>query len=265
MEMFMLKLKLNTIVSLFFLLILLSGFIYCVKNPVNTGSGSWVVTNSTLKDPDGNTYATVTIGSQVWTVENLKTTKYNDGTPIPHVPDKAAWYNLYLTNSTSAAYCYYENNSANKDKYGALYNWYAVNTGKLAPKGWRVPTDADWDTLQNFLIANGYNWDGTTSGNKIAKAMAAQTDWASDNGPGSIGNDLSKNNASGFSALPGGFRGNQGPFSDQSYYAVWWSATEFDASNAFCRALLYFFAAHLSRNDDNKSWGYSVRLLRDLD
>jgi uncharacterized protein (TIGR02145 family) len=76
-------------------------------------------------------------------------------------------------------------------KYGVLYNWFALATGKLAPQGWHVPTDADWDTLHNYLIANGYNWDGTTTGNKIAKSMAAQTDWYTGTTTvGAIGNYL---------------------------------------------------------------------------
>ena len=124
------------------------------------------MSDSTVKDADGNVYTTVKIGNQVWTVENLRTTKYNDGSAIPLVTDSAAWVNL-----TTPGYCYY-NNTTNADsikKYGALYNWYAVDTKKLAPAGWHVPTDAEWDTLQNYLIANGYNWDGTTDEQQDSK------------------------------------------------------------------------------------------------
>ncbi|MGB5747192.1 MAG: FISUMP domain-containing protein [Desulfobacterales bacterium] len=219
-----------------------------------------------VADVDGNVYQSVRIGNQVWTVENLKTTKYNDGTPITHVPDRAAWYNLYSTGSTTGAYCYYENNAANASKWGALYNFYAVDTKKLAPKGWHVPTDAEWTTLENYLIANGYNWDGTTSGNKIAKSMAAQSDWllCTDTWcqEGCIGVDLSKNNASGFSALPGGCRYDGGFFSNQSDYGYWWSASEDDASFAYYR-YLYCIYEYLYRYINNKSLGFSVRLLRD--
>ena len=220
----------------------------------------------TIKDADGNVYTTVQIGNQIWTVENWRSTKYNDGSAIPNVTDGAQWEEL-----TTGAYCYYDNNAANKTKYGALYNWYAVNTGKIAPDGWRVPTDADWTKLEEYLIANGYNWDGTTSENKIAQAMAAQTDWASSmtsNGivysaeTGTPGNDLSKNNASGFAALPGGCRNIGGSFDGQSYIGDWWSATEDAASYAWFRFLVYGLEL-LLRGIHDKSCGFSLRLVRD--
>jgi uncharacterized protein (TIGR02145 family) len=231
--------------------------------PAATGSSSWIVTGTTLTDPDNNTYTTVTIGNQVWTVENLKTTKYSDGAAIAHVPDSTAWAYLDTSGSTMGAYCYNENSAANGAKYGALYNWHAVNTGKLAPVGWHVPSNAEWDTLQNYLIANGYNWDGTTTKNKIAKSLAAKADWASNNWSGTPGNDLSKNNASGFSALPGGSRSIDGSFRNQSYNGYWWSATEDDASNAYSRFLDCSYE-YLIRNDGRKGCGFAVRLLRDL-
>src|SRR5664279_2133742 len=84
-----------------------------------------------VTDIDGNVYTTVTIGTQVWMVENLKTTKYNDGTSIPNITDGAAWESL-----TTPGYCFYNNEAANKTTYGALYNWYTVNSSKLAPTGW---------------------------------------------------------------------------------------------------------------------------------
>jgi uncharacterized protein (TIGR02145 family) len=102
----------------------------------------------TLTDQDGNIYKTITIGNQVWMAENLRTTKYNDGTAIPNVTGKSEWCAL-----TTGAYCNY-NNTKNVDTistYGRIYNWYAVNTGKLAPPGWHVPNDEDWRTLTDYL------------------------------------------------------------------------------------------------------------------
>src|ERR1035437_6837240 len=154
-------------------------------------------TVNTVTDKDGNVYHTVTIGTQTWMAENLKTTQYNDGTSIPYVTDNTAWSIL-----STPAYCWYSNDAATyKNKYGALYNWYTVNTGKLAPTGWHVPTDAEWTTLTNYVTANL----GTSL--NVAKALAATTDWTIDTyDAGAIGNDLSKNNSTGFSALPGGYR-----------------------------------------------------------
>ena len=125
---------------------------------------------TTVTDIEGNVYPTVALGTQVWTTVNLRTTTYNDGVKIPLVTDTAAWANL-----TTPAYCFYGNTTvaADKVKWGALYNGYAVELEKLAPVGWHVATDADWTQLQTYLIANGYNYDGSTTGNKIAKALAA--------------------------------------------------------------------------------------------
>ena len=160
--------------------------------------------------------------------------------------------------------CWYDNDSAsNHATFGILYNWYAVNTGKLAPAGWHVPDTAEWNTLENYLIANGCNFDGTTTGNKIAKSMAAQTDWYTGTTTvGAIGNYLSKNNSSGFSALPGGCRNYDGDFLYLSSYCAWWSATETDASWACYRDLPYYLE-YLFRSNTEKRRGFSVRLLRD--
>jgi len=190
-------------------------------------------------------------------VENLKTTKYNDGTSIPYVTD-VNWSDI-----STPGYCFYNNDVANKNNYGALYNWYTVNTNKLAPTGWHVPTDAEWTTLENYLIANGYNYDGTTTGNKIAKSLAATTDWNSYSGTGTIGNDLTKNNTSGFAGLPGGCRDYVGSFYDVGDYGYWWSSTQYNAYNAWNRFLDYD-NSDVYRRYTNKQYGFSVRCVRDF-
>lgn len=162
-------------------------------------------------------------------MENLRTHKLNDGTPIAYVTSNATWSDI---NITEPMMCYYDNDDLNnKDKYGALYNWYAVNTGKLAPAGWHVPTDADWQKLQDFLIANGYNYDGTTSGNKIGKSLAVTTGWDADATTGNIGNDQVSNNKSKFSALPAGYRSKLGGFAFMGMGAYWWSYNNAAKSN----------------------------------
>ena len=213
--------------------------------------------DTTIKDSDGNVYTTIVIGNQVWTIENLRTTKYNDGTDIPLVTDDTEWTNL-----TSPGYCWYNNTTdvAEQKKWGALYNWYAVNTAKLAPAGWHVPRDAEWDTLQKFLKASGYTtgWlcDGTQS---IAQSMAAKTDWSGASAVCAPGYNLSINNRSGFSALPGGFRNIWGKFNEINHEGRWWSATE-DSTSYYLSSV----SPNLNRFDsNNKMMGYNVRCVQD--
>ncbi len=150
-------------------------------------------------DADGNHYEVIHIGTQTWMAQNLRTTKYRNNESIGTTTGAI---NDYVTSKYQWVY---NDNESNAVKFGRLYTWYAATDSRnIAPAGWHISTDAEWRTLQYYLVDNGYNYDGsTTSGNKIAKALAATTDWITDTGPGSIGNDLTKNNSSGFSALPG--------------------------------------------------------------
>jgi len=211
-------------------------------------------------DADGNNYTVVKIGTQTWMAENLKTTKYNDATSIPNVTDNTAWSDL-----STPAYCWHNNDATTyKNTYGALYNWYTVNTAKLAPTGWHVPTDAEWTILENYLMTNGYNYDGTTTGNKYAISLAATTNWSTDTYAGTIGNDLSKNNSTGFSALPGGYRYINGMFGDVDSYGYWWSATTGEGTNtALFRSMYSHDHSYVGRSGDNTANGFSVRCLRD--
>jgi len=213
--------------------------------PVHTSDTSGITIRMhwtlTVTDADGNVYHTVKIGTQTWTVENLKTTHYNDGTAIPLVTDSVAWKNL-----TTGAYCWYNNSSKYKNTYGALYNWYAVNTGKLAPAGWHVPTDAEWDTIEALL-----------GGEAVAGGALKDTGtvyWKSPN--------TGATNSSGFSALPGGSRGYNGAFDGVGTNGSWWSAAADGASDA-CNRYLYYGSSALGRDVDDESCGFSVRLLRD--
>ena len=230
-----------------------------VKDVVPVG----VEGTGTVTDIDGNSYDYLTYGDHVWTVENAEMVTYRDGTPIPQVPDRTAWASL-----TTGAWCYY-NNDPTKPR---LYNWYAVmgihdtdpNTPnkEFAPEGWHVPTDAEWTTLENYLIANDYNYDGTITGNKIAKAMASITGWNSSTDPGAVGNDQSLNNDSGFIAFPEGFRISTGSFLNEGYITFFWSSTEYGTDLAWDRYLSYGYS-NLYRISSNKHYGYSVRFVRD--
>ena len=217
----------------------------------------------TVTDQDGNSYDYITYGTQIWTVENAEIVTYRDGTPIPQVTDNTEWQNL-----TTGAWSYY-NNDPTKPR---LYNWYAVmgihdtdpNTPnkEFAPEGWHVPTDAEWTTLENYLITNGYNYDGTTTGNKIGKAMASTTGWNTSTNTGAIGNDQSLNNDSEFNAIPEGDRGSDGSFFNEGYYAFFWSSSENYSSYAWYRYLSNN-GSTLNRNNDNEQSGFSVRFVRD--
>ena len=221
--------------------------------------------SGSVTDQDGNTYDYLTYGNQVWTVENAKMVTYRDGTPIPQVTDATEWSNL-----TTGAWCYYDNDPTK----GKLYNWYAVmgihdndpNTPNkaFAPEGWHVPTDAEWTTLEEHLIANGFNYDDTTTENKIAKAMSSTTGWNSSTELGAIGNDQSTNNSSGFNAFPEGLRSSGGLFYDEGYYALFWSSTEGNATGAWSRYLFNYYS-YLYRYDGygSKRDGFSVRFVRD--
>ncbi len=174
----------------------------------------------TVTDIEGNVYNTVTLGTQVWMAKNLKTTKYNDGTLIPNVTDSIQWYNLI-----TGAYCNYNNDAGNADIYGRLYNWYAVNTKKLCPTGWHAPSKNEWVILKDYLIANGYNYDGTTTGNKIGKSMAFTTGWAFSDWVGYVGTNPETNNSTGFTGLPGGRRAaSNGAFDNVGMSGYWWSS-----------------------------------------
>jgi uncharacterized protein (TIGR02145 family) len=136
-----------------------------------------------VTDIEGNDYTTVTIGTQTWMGENLKTTKLTDGESIPKITENAAWPNL-----ATPAYCWYNNDeTAHKKIYGALYNWYTVNTGKLCPTGWHIPSDDEWKTMIAFL-------GGAEAGNKLQEV--GTTHWTTQN--------EGATNKSGFTALPGG-------------------------------------------------------------
>jgi len=133
---------------------------------------------------------------------------------------------------------------------------------EFAPEGWHVPSDPEWSILFEYLIANGYNYDGTTTGNKIAKAMASTTGWNSSINTGVPGNDQSLNNDSGFNVLPDGDRRFIGSYLDEGEAALFWSSTEVNTGNAWDRSLSHNHS-FLSRSSNSKQGGFSVRFVRD--
>jgi uncharacterized protein (TIGR02145 family) len=207
---------------------------------------SFTCGTSTISDIDNNSYNTVLIGTQCWTKENLKVTKYNDGTLIPDSTN-STWGTAeigartgYIGVGTPAG--------GYVGTYGYLYNWYAVNDAKgLCPDGWHVPTDADWTDLE--ILLGGSSIAGT-------KLRSKSTLWNTSSPP-SPGTDNY-----GFSAIPGGYRHWNSTFSNIGYDTYLWSATQLDSVNAWYR-LLWYDDPWVGRSATDKKWGASVRCLRD--
>ncbi len=197
---------------------------------------------ATITDIDGNIYNVLRIGTQIWMGKNLNTTKYNDGTFIPGITANTTWSSL-----NTGAYCWYNNDpSTYRNTYGALYNWYTVNTGILCPRGWHVPSNAEWTTLTDYL--GGTN----VAGGKLKEAGIAH--WNSPN--------AGATNESGFTSLPGGQRLNDGTFLYIALWGSWWSSTEFSGADGYLEAMGYNIqVASLSGNW--KKYGLSVRCIKD--
>ena len=214
---------------------------------------AFTCSTSTITDVDNNIYNTVLIGTQCWTKQNLKVTKYNDGTVIPlnntHTSGTVStvWQGL-----TTGAYAIYDNQASsgtNATNYGFLYNWYAVtDTKSICPAGWGIPTDAEWSTLTTFI--------GTNPGTKLKKNS---TLWSTNTGTDNYG----------FSALPGGYRDVDGGFTNIGGTAFFWSANESEVRAPLNRAwnrLMYNYSGSVGRTNtsyNDKSVGASLRCLRD--
>jgi len=185
----------------------------------------------------------IVIGTQQWMSKNLDVAFYRNGDPIPQVTDPTAWAGL-----TTGAWCYYNNDPLQGNKYGKLYNWYAVNDPRgLAPQGWHIPSDAEWSTLATTLGG------ASVAGGKMKEA--GTVNWAAPN--------TGADNSSGWTGLPGGSRNyDDGTFSNAGLEGYWWSATEFNTSTARYRFLFYNLGS-IDRNNASKRDGFSVRCLRD--
>ena len=208
------------------------------------------VESNTIKDIDGNIYSTALICDYWWMTENLKSTRFNDGSNIPCVKDQSIWLRL-----DSSAYCYYQNNVNYADTLGFLYNWYAVNSGKLCPTGWSIPADNDWiqieGTADTKYNANDSVWEklglrGFDAGQKLKSVKG----WRK----GVTGTD-----DLGFSAFPGGERLSR--FYAGGSSGFWWTSTEASSSSAYYRSLIYSFE-FVARDTHPKRMGFSVRCIK---
>lgn len=204
----------------------------------------------TVTDKDGNTYNTVKIGTQWWMAENLKTTSYNNGNPIPQETGTSEWEKL-----STPAYCWFENNETTyKNQYGALYNGFAVETGNLCPAGWHIPSDKEWKTLEIYIgmsssAADDTDWRGTDEGTKLKATFS----W--DSG----GNGTDKY---GFRGLAGGYRSASGSFSGLGLGELMWSSTEMLDTRLYYRTL-GSLQSGIERWYLSKNCGFAVRCVKD--
>ena len=222
-----------------------------------------------LRDIDDNPYTTISTKNYEILVENYKTSRMGDETEIPLLSANADWIE-----TSASARCLYDNESVNFNDYGYLYNWFVIENpkfvklfrGNVVQTGWLVPSDSDWNIIRDDFIESGYNWDETTTGNKIGKAMAsAGEEWSTSATEGQVGNDQGSNNSSGFTGLPGGVRDVSGNFDKKEDEGNWWTSTD-DNSDAQIRSLFYndeSFFGDESHTLDKKS-GVSIRLVRRL-
>lgn len=215
-------------------------------NDVGTAYGTdktFTTDPAAIADKDGNSYDVIRIGTQLWLKQNLKTTKFNDGTAITLVTDNTAWGNL-----STQGYCWYDNNAATyRDPYGAIYNWYAVNSGKLCPSGWHVPTDDDCSVLEYYLEGP------TVAGGKLKETGTSH--WTDPN--------TDATNETGFTALPGGYRTETGQFGNINDNGFWWTSTLSPTSSDPWFRRLQFDSGKAYRNFYNEKYGMSVRCIKD--
>ena len=194
--------------------------------------------DNSVTDVEGNLYKTVRIGRQVWMAENLRVTHYRNGEPIDYVGDSAGW-----GSHQPGAYCDVYNDPSNSTTYGLLYNWWAVNDPRgISPEGWHVPSNDEWQTLEDFIGADD-------AGGKLK----ANYLWASPN--------TGATNIYGFSALPAGQRYTNGEFDDLSYDGYWWTSTG-SFSSAWCWRM--FYDSEITKGYQYYvQEGYSVRCVKD--
>ena len=215
-------------------------------NGIGTGYGEVrsFTTLGGITDIDGNVYDTVTIGTQVWMVQNLKTTRLNDGSNIANITDNSGW-----SNCTTNAYCWYNNNiAAHKDPYGALYNWYTVNSGKLCPQGWHVPSYDEWLTL---IMEVG---NQAHSGGRLKEVGTAH--WAYPN--------TGATNEYGFTALPGGVREDElGDFDYLTKYGGFWTSTQEFSHSSNYTMMNYDYEGISEGATHQFEYGLSVRCIKD--
>jgi uncharacterized protein (TIGR02145 family) len=252
----------NKVLAKFIFFTLFSMQISCVENSPENYSGL-------PKDIDGNVYDTVRIGNQVWMKQNLRVTRLNDGTSILNLVSDLDW--TKNEKNKVVAYCWNKNDTSLIKPFGALYNEYAVASGKLAPKGWRIPNSDDWDSLMMYMKNHDLNFkynSPTNLGDWSAKPLADSLYWEPYTHFGSVGWQRWRNNSTGFSAVPTCTRGTDGKFSFLGYYTYFWTLSTpritpitFDQKFSNC-AYIDHIGVKMTRNSWYSNTGHSVRCIK---
>jgi uncharacterized protein (TIGR02145 family) len=245
----------NTIKS--FLILIISAALIAVPTGCKKAN-EVIVEKGTVSDFEGNVYPTIKIGTQWWMAKNLKATKYNNGDQIGTTTPNS----LSIVGAVSPKYHWaYMGNESFAAIYGRLYTWYAVTDSRnVCPAGWHVPSNAEWSILSDYLSANGYGYQGSSTG--IAKSMASTSGWLLYGIVGYPGTEQSLNDKSGFGAMPGGIRLPEGTYRNAGAGAYYWSSTADIPSMASYREL-YFDIMTLLEGNYTKDSGLSVRCLKD--
>ncbi len=227
---------------------LLPGNALCADSPISVSSCN----GQTSLVYQSTTYDLIEIGGQCWLGDNLNAVSLNDGTPIANVTDNTAW-----STTTTPAYCYYQNNTAYQTLYGNLYNFATIQTNKLCPAGWHVPSDCEWMYMEGSLglsIADqqiGTGFRGTTEGD----ALKSLDGWNEPHTP--------HNNSTGFTAYPGGYRFTTGTFSGRTLYGYWATSTPDGTTGNVWNRKLNVGNSNISRAANSSVQGYSVRCIKD--
>lgn len=212
----------------------------CTKENFPILTGGVPVDPTSVTDIDGNVYPVSKICDKFWMTENLRTTRYNDGTVITTGLSNTAW-----GAATTGACAFYDDLSTNNTTYGKLYNWFAANNTKLAPTGWHVATKSEWTALIECLGGS------SVAGGKMKSTSSL---WAAPN--------TGASNSSGFNGLPAGFKGTGGGYSSLGNSTYFWGSNERNATQGEYILLDDDFAS-TAANGATKTFGYSVRCIRD--
>lgn len=224
-----------------------------ISAEINTNSDTTDKNLQPVYDLDSNKYTVIKIGSQYWMQQNLRTSKYNDSTPVATNLSVAEW-----KATTTGAYAVYDNNTTMEALYGKLYNGYAVATGKLCPKGWRIPTDADWKELELFAGMAKEELNRTGGRSNLAGKIKSPQQWKA--------SEMAIDNSTGLSILPAGTRNDYGDFMTINQFTGFWTSTEYEtASNYLWYRHFYYNINETGRNYVIKNNGYSCRCIKEND